>query len=170
MGRSTVVLRQSQLSTSGDPAGLTVLSSSVPFSMPNKSFPISFTLLSICFLWDIASKTCFSASFFRGEPSGALRNCQWTPKILNISGYFILYLCITHVSYIGCLNITFKWTTRIWEIKYRVTLPDKEYLFPEMDEISIPLVDCCWRRSQFQGVFSFIHKGNIIISRICTQI
>jgi hypothetical protein len=84
MGSSTMVLRQSQLSTSGDPEGLTTLSSVGLFSIPNKSFPISSTLLSTCILWDIASKTCFWASFFRGEPSGALRNCQWTTKIFNI--------------------------------------------------------------------------------------
>lgn len=96
-GSSTMVLRQSQLSTSGDPAGLTLSSSSVPFSMPNKSFPISFTLLSTCILWDIASKTSFCASFFRREPSGALRNCQWTPKILNIS---LLDLVLGNPNYI----------------------------------------------------------------------
>lgn len=70
----TIFLRQSQSSTRGCPVGRMASSTSEPFSIPNNSFPISFTLLSIWTLWDIASTNFFWASTFLVEPSGALRN------------------------------------------------------------------------------------------------
>lgn len=91
----TSVLRQSQSSTRGCPAGLTLVSTSGPFFMPNRSFPISFMLSSICNLWDIASRTCFSAAIFLGEPWGALRNCQWSAKMKSNTKYNKQNTCLT---------------------------------------------------------------------------
>lgn len=70
----TISLRQSQSLTRGCPVGRMALSTSGPFSIPNNTFPISFTLLSIWTLWDIASTNFFWASTFLVVPSGALRN------------------------------------------------------------------------------------------------
>jgi len=74
----TSVLRHFQSLTRGCPAGRTLCKTSGPFSIPNSSFPISLMLLSKWTLCDIASKNCFWASSFLGDPSGALRT--WIKK------------------------------------------------------------------------------------------
>lgn len=81
-GIFTRLFRQAQSSTRGCPAGRTAFSTSGPFLIPNKSFPMSFTLWSICIWYDIASKNCFCTLSFLEEPSGALQS--WNKARRNI--------------------------------------------------------------------------------------
>lgn len=86
-------LRQFQSSTRGSPAGRTAFSTWGPLFNPNRSFPISLILLSMCVRWAMASASFFWASNFMGEPSGALRNChnRLRNALINIYGYIYIF-------------------------------------------------------------------------------
>lgn len=179
----TSVLRQSQSSTRGWPAGRTCSIMVELFSSPNKRSPMRWTLLSMCTLWAISTSNSFCAFNLSLEPSGAFSNWNNFKKnsLLNF-GIFVFkekiiydkigeieskrdykYSHFSIYNLNGYLYIYVCTTTR-----YQT----KNYLVSKMKQMNISLVDkSCWGNIEwFRGIHIWSAHGDIMISRVCTKV